>query len=630
MKKVLFLAIMMLIASIANATKYYVSQSGNDSNNGTSELTPWQTLVKVNGFAFQPDDHVLFKGGDVWISDYYLYTTNPRLTLASSVGTVGHPVVVSSYGTGMAEFSGYGDLRSIVFSGTYVYTKWDNQSVWIEYSSGVWRIATGDVGVRRLWANGKELKKAQNVASISTSNPWRGDGGYVYLKCNSNPATFYNSLKASNYDSKIITLSNIANIVFDNIKTTGAGASFTILSSDNIEIKNCEIGWKTNSGGITIYCETEGDSLKNILIHDNILATGDSIIQTFLEDPHATSDAINLSSGATNCKIYNNYFYRWSHSAVYMYAPSATFPYHDNEVYGNYVTAPGIDYGRGFGSDYYSNGYNNSFHDNYIHDIAVGNQLNAPNIKFYNNIVDGIRAQTYGNLPTGGHGINISGSFVAAENTEVYNNTIMNCITDGFIISGSASSPQKNNINIHDNNFINNGWGHTAGVGYEFNVWWYGQANISNVSIANNHLIGAYADVVNYTPTAGYYANSSTALTVAEFNALPVVNGNTFTGNDGTIIYNLTSTTNFVSSIQNLRFFYNYNQITEKTFSISETLMDSEGIIHYNTITLPALSSAIFTYQSSANPSGWNKVRILPNGKVPINSRNGYRVMVKE
>lgn len=598
MKKILLIAMLMLIVSLVNATNYYISQSGNDSNTGLSDVQAWKSLVKVNAFAFQPDDSVFFKGGDVWEVSYYLYATKPRLTLAASVGTVGHPVVVSSYGTGMAEFTAHGDLLSIVFSGTYTYTNWSDPSIWSEYSAGIWRITIGDIGVRRLWANGKELKKAQNVASISTSNPWRGDGGYVYLKCASNPATFYNSLKASNLDSKVVTI-GVSNVAVDGIKVTGS--AFNIANCDNVTVKNCEIGFKANSGGMSIYCDVVGDSINNIQIHDNKLMTGDSIQQTFLEDPHATSDAINLSNGATNCKIYNNYFHAWSHSAVYMYAPDASYPFNNNEVYSNYVTAPGIDYGRGFGSDYYSNGYNNSFHDNYVHDIAVGNQLNAPNIKFYNNIVDGIRNQPYGNAPTGGHGISIVGNFVDAVNTEVYNNTIIDCITDGLIISGSVSSPQKDNVNIHDNNFINNGWGHPAGVGYEFNIWWYGQANISNVFVTNNHLTGAYTDVVNYTPTAGYYADASTSITVTEFNALPVVNGNTFSGNDGTIDYSLTPTTNFVSSIQDLRFFYNYNQATEKTINFSGTLFDLEGTPYVGSITLQPLTSAILMVDSDAD-----------------------------
>ena len=51
----------------ASATTYYVSNSGSDANNGTSSATAWQTISKVNAFAFVANDSILFKRGDTWI-----------------------------------------------------------------------------------------------------------------------------------------------------------------------------------------------------------------------------------------------------------------------------------------------------------------------------------------------------------------------------------------------------------------------------------------------------------------------------------------------------------------------------------------------------------------------------------
>lgn len=50
-------------------TTYYVDNTsgvGSDSNSGKSPDTPWATLGKVNGTAFQPGDQILFKSGDSW------------------------------------------------------------------------------------------------------------------------------------------------------------------------------------------------------------------------------------------------------------------------------------------------------------------------------------------------------------------------------------------------------------------------------------------------------------------------------------------------------------------------------------------------------------------------------------
>jgi len=53
------------IISDAWAATYYVdATNGRDPNNGTSELTPWKTIAKVNASRFQPGDQILIKRGE--------------------------------------------------------------------------------------------------------------------------------------------------------------------------------------------------------------------------------------------------------------------------------------------------------------------------------------------------------------------------------------------------------------------------------------------------------------------------------------------------------------------------------------------------------------------------------------
>ncbi len=47
-------------------TTYFVSNDGDDSNDGLSEKTPFKSLNKVNGTSFKPGDVVLFRRGDLW------------------------------------------------------------------------------------------------------------------------------------------------------------------------------------------------------------------------------------------------------------------------------------------------------------------------------------------------------------------------------------------------------------------------------------------------------------------------------------------------------------------------------------------------------------------------------------
>ena len=74
----------------AGAQTYYVSNSGSDSNNGTSPSTPWQTISKVNSTTRLPGDTVLFLAGGTWDEEL-------NVTVA---GTSGHLITYGSYGTG--------------------------------------------------------------------------------------------------------------------------------------------------------------------------------------------------------------------------------------------------------------------------------------------------------------------------------------------------------------------------------------------------------------------------------------------------------------------------------------------------------------------------------------------------
>ena len=74
----------------AAATTYYVSAAGNDSNSGTSSLTPWKSLAKVNSKVLAPGDTVSFRRGDTW--------TGGIVTTQSGTSTA--PITLNGYGSG--------------------------------------------------------------------------------------------------------------------------------------------------------------------------------------------------------------------------------------------------------------------------------------------------------------------------------------------------------------------------------------------------------------------------------------------------------------------------------------------------------------------------------------------------
>jgi len=83
------LAILLSLAPATFGETFYVAANGNDTNNGLSAQTPWQTLDKVNATTLNPGDTVLFKRGDTW-----------RGQLRPQSGQDGAPITYSAYGSG--------------------------------------------------------------------------------------------------------------------------------------------------------------------------------------------------------------------------------------------------------------------------------------------------------------------------------------------------------------------------------------------------------------------------------------------------------------------------------------------------------------------------------------------------
>lgn len=78
----------------ALAATYYVSSSGNDSNNGLSPSSPWKTPSKVSAQVLTPGTKVYFKGGEIFPGKIELTSVD--------AGNAGNPVTIGSYGSGSA------------------------------------------------------------------------------------------------------------------------------------------------------------------------------------------------------------------------------------------------------------------------------------------------------------------------------------------------------------------------------------------------------------------------------------------------------------------------------------------------------------------------------------------------
>lgn len=146
-----WITVLLLFPSLANATNYYISNSGNDNKKGTAAADAWQTITKLNNSfaAIHAGDTVFFKRGNLFYG---------CITITQS-GAAGKPIVFAAYGQG----------ADPVISG---FTTIGN---WIKKANGVWQ------------ASAPGIKRNLNMVTINGMpqrigrypNADEADGGYL-------------------------------------------------------------------------------------------------------------------------------------------------------------------------------------------------------------------------------------------------------------------------------------------------------------------------------------------------------------------------------------------------------------------------------------------------------------------
>lgn len=108
------LLILLALIKVQAATWYIDSIDGNDSNSGDSPEQAWQSLAKASSVKLTGGDQVLFRRGALW-----------RGSLRPSGGSIKHPVLYSSYGSGAKP----------ILQGSQSYSQPEQ---WQELRQGIW------------------------------------------------------------------------------------------------------------------------------------------------------------------------------------------------------------------------------------------------------------------------------------------------------------------------------------------------------------------------------------------------------------------------------------------------------------------------------------------------------------
>lgn len=208
------LTILFLWVYAANATNYYVSNSGNDSNDGLTPATAWQTLSKVNASSFNAGDSILLKRGDSW---------NERLTLTSS-GSAGNPIVIGAYGNG----------NKPIITGFQTVTLTNNGNIWSGVTNAVDSLNTvlvnGTIQAKGRYpnasaTNGGYLTAQSGTQTSLTSSSLTGTPDYTGKECVIRTAVYVLDVaKVSSQSTS--TLNFDRNLTYNNFVASGGNGFF--------------------------------------------------------------------------------------------------------------------------------------------------------------------------------------------------------------------------------------------------------------------------------------------------------------------------------------------------------------------------------------------------------------------
>ena len=303
---------------------YYVSNNGNDENNGTSPETAWATLSKANSASLNQGDAILFECGSVF-----------RGTISAQEG-----VTYASYGTGN---------KPIIIQSKQNYAQ---DGLWELYDAehNIWKLKTyvsdpgiivfnakldavdcyGEITATRVWnkADDSATRCPYNDLTTTTEDLvyyWgtptstytafnqNSFENVLYLRSEKNPNTDYESIEIGE-DIAIVSVGSKNNVTIDGICFKYGGGHCVSGSTmvENLTVRNCVFAWI-------------GGGLLNGVSADN--------------KSSRYGNAVEIFGGCDGFYVYNNWIYEIFDTGItfqYHYA-SGTSKMVNIEIYDNLV-----------------------------------------------------------------------------------------------------------------------------------------------------------------------------------------------------------------------------------------------------------------------------------------------------
>ena len=299
-------------------TTWYLSNNGDDSNDGNSPEKPWKTLnaLSINAYKIKAGDAVLFERGDIFRGNF------------NTVSGVSY----GAYGSGNKPAI-YGSKQNYAEE---VWRRTSEKNIYaLIYTS------TADVGMLVFnHGEARGSKKLKKVFECDEDYEFYQDkeAGVLYLYCSKgNPGKVFYDIEILQNKSIISIPKNSENVYIENLslKYTGAFGISGGMPIKGITIKNCEIGWIGGSihkaasntrygNGIQFYGQTTDAIVDHCWIYQ--------VYDAGLTHQYTGGDNNNPEMNATNISYTNNllefcaysleYFWNWKVNGVIVDNPN--------------------------------------------------------------------------------------------------------------------------------------------------------------------------------------------------------------------------------------------------------------------------------------------------------------------
>ncbi|TYP76639.1 parallel beta helix pectate lyase-like protein [Paenibacillus methanolicus] len=489
----------------ATGTTYYFSTSGNDGNNGTSPLTPKQSISAANALLLAGNT-VLFNRGDAW----YRNSVNASgaiiggtIHLKDKLGTSANPITIGAYGSNAK--------AKPIISVTYLISN----AGWVSDGANRWKhsIPASGIGTDRLFVNGLSKFKVNtnnasaNETDVDQSYEWYANNGWVYVGSTTGAPQDVELIG----NERPVYMKNAHYVTIENLDLKG-GVVYIDAPSSHITIDNNTIrqayehGIRVlNEDALTVRNPNPTQQQWDQYVSD-ITITNNVIDKVWSQEENHTNpnksyggEGIFLQDAVERGLISGNTIRNFGHGGISLdtslwMGTNRTHGVHRVVIELNDVSSGNSDYMHAFGViGLPGKTTHNIIRRNYFHDFQATSHVGGSDNLFYSNIFAGV---TETPRPT----------------KQPY---AMDVAPWPVPEKGSTNKTDLESQNLF---IVNNTIVDTAGYAIEVRDYNNTKGNVKNITIANN-LIGQYVNNTGYLPVGLNISSEVTGTHTVNHNA---------------------------------------------------------------------------------------------------------------